>query len=335
MRHFIIVGLLVILVTLGTYFGLDAVGLLPVDASAQASPIDFLWDLQLIVLSFLFALIVVPLVYSLIVFRRKPGDTEDAVHVEGNTKLEVTWTVIPLITVVAFAYLGAWSLRETRRADPQAMVVRVIAQQFAWSFEYPEYGGFITDQLYLPIGRQVLLQMTSRDVIHSFWVPEFRVKQDVLPGRETQLRITPTRMGRYKVRCAELCGAAHYSMENAVIVVDQVAFEKWAQEQRMAFETAQTPEQKGERLVRANGCLGCHTLTGQVLVGPSWKGLFGSERKFADGTTTIADEAYIIESILNPAAKIVAGFQTANPMPAYVFDEEQLSYIIAYLKTLK
>ena len=207
MRHFIIVGILVLLVAVLTYFGLDAIGLLPVAASAQAVPIDWLWNLEVITISFLFALIVVPLVYSLVVFRRRKGDTTDAEHIEGNTKLEIAWTIIPLFIVMIFAYLGAYSLADTRRVDPQAMVVNVTASQWNWSFEYPEYG-FVYQQLYLPVDRQVLLKMESMDVIHSFWVPEFRLKQDILPGRVTELRITPTVIGDYKVRCAEMCGTS-------------------------------------------------------------------------------------------------------------------------------
>ncbi len=335
MRHFVIVGILVLALSAAAFFGLMAVKLMPVEASAQAVPIDWMWNWQVGAMSFLFALIVVPLLYSLLVFRRRKGDTTDAEHIEGNTTLEITWTVIPLIAVLAFAYMGAYSLGETRRVDPQAMIVKVHAQQFAWSFEYPDYGGFVSDELHLPLNRQVLLQMDSKDVIHSFWVPEFRVKQDVVPGRVTELRITPIREGNYKVRCAELCGAAHYSMEKVVVVSEPAAFTAWAEEQQAAYAAAQTPEGKGEQLVKANGCLGCHTINGAKLVGPSWLGLFGETVKLSDGTTLTADEAYIIESILNPQAKIVAGFESAGQMPTYTFSQEELADIIAYLKTLK
>ena len=333
MRHFLIVGFLVLVVAVATYAGLNAAELMPVEASAQAVPIDWMWNYQVMAMSFLFALIVVPLLYSLFVFRRKKGDTTDAEHIEGNTPLEITWTVIPLIVVVTFAYMGAYSLRETRRVDPEAMVIKVHAQQFAWSFEYPE--GFVTDELHMPVGQQVLLKMDSKDVIHSFWVPEFRVKQDVVPGRVTELRVTPTLEGNYKVRCAELCGAAHYSMEKKVVVTDGDTYQKWVSEQVEAYAAAQTPEGMGELLVKANGCLGCHTISGAALVGPTWKGLFGSQVSLAGGSTVTADEAFISESITNPSAAIVAGFEGAAAMPAYTFTEEELSYIIAYLMTLK
>jgi cytochrome c oxidase subunit II len=333
MRHFITVGILVLLVTVLTYLGLDAIGLMPVAASAQAAPIDWLWNLEVQTISFLFALIVVPLVYSLAVFRRKKGDTTDAEHIEGNTKLEIAWTIVPLFIVMILAYLGAYSLAETLRADPQAMVVNVTASQWAWSFEYPDYG-FVSSELYLPKDRQVLLRMQSKDVIHSFWVPEFRVKQDLVPGRVTELRITPTLDGEYKVRCAELCGTSHAYMESPVIVLASADFVAWATEQQSLAAAAQTPDAKGQLLIKANGCLGCHTINGSALVGPTWFGLYGSPVKLSDGSTVNADEAYLSESILNPSAKIVAGFET-QVMPVFTFTPEEIANIVAYIKTLK
>lgn len=335
MRHFVIVGILVIALAVLTYVGLNSAGLMPVEASAQAAPIDWLWDLQVKAMSFLFALIVVPMLYSLLVFRRKKGDTSDAAHVEGNTTLEVVWTVIPLVMVLGMAYIGAQNLGETRRVDPDAMVVNVTGFQWGWSFEYPDYG-ITSKELYLPVNKQVLLKMTSRDVIHSFWVPEFRVKQDLVPGRVTELRITPTVPGdTYKVRCSEICGTSHAYMENPVIVVEKVAFDAWVSEQQaLAAEAGQTPEGRGLALVTANGCRACHSIDGSAGVGPTWFQLAGSEVPLSGGGTVVADDAYLLESILQPQAKIVAGFETQQ-MPVYNFTEEQAADIIAYIKTLK
>jgi cytochrome c oxidase subunit II len=173
MRHFVIVGILVIALAILTYLGIDAAGVAtqmnPVAASAQAGSIDTLWHWEIIVLSFLFALIVAPMVYSLVVFRRKPGETGDGEHMEGNTNLEIGWTVSPLILVVIFAYWGAYSLGETRRVDNDALVINVKAQQFVWTFEYPEYG-IISDELHLPVNQQVVLKMQAVDVLHSFFL---------------------------------------------------------------------------------------------------------------------------------------------------------------------
>jgi cytochrome c oxidase subunit 2 len=337
MRHFVVVGILVILMSVLTYLGMDAAGLMPVAASAQAGPIDWMWNLELIAMSFLFALIVVPMFYSLVVFRRRKGDTADAQHIEGNTTLEITWTVLPLVAVLAFAYIGAENLSDTLRADPDAMVVKVTGRQWFWTFEYPPIDGIsvASDELHLPAGKQVLLQMTSTDVIHSFWVPEFRVKQDLVPGRITELHITPTLEGNYKVRCAELCGTAHYSMEKPVVITSQGDYEAWMSAQiEIAKIAASTPEGSGQLLVAANGCAACHSINGAAGIGPSWFALFNSEVELADGTSVTADDAYVTESIKTPQAKIVAGFGTQQ-MPQYTFTDEQIANIVAYIKTLK
>lgn len=338
MGHFVIVGILVILMTVLTYIGLDAVGLATkmhkVVASAQAIPIDQLWHWEVIVISFLFSLIVVPMAYSLVVFRQKKGEMLDGEHMEGNSNLEIAWTVLPLITVVVFAYLGAYSLGEVRRIDPDAMVVNVKAQQFTWTFEYPEYGFFSTE-LHLPVDRQVVLKMESADVIHSFWVPEFRLKQDVVPGRVTEYRVTPILEGRYKVRCAELCGTSHAYMESAVIVDSSEAYNAWVAEQIKIAAESQTPEGQGKLLATKNGCIGCHSIDGSPLTGPTWFGLFGSTVTLSDGSTVTADEAFIAESILDPNATIVEGFPSPSVMPPYALTDEEIANLIAYIKTLK
>lgn len=334
MKHFVIVAVLVAILTVLTIFGLNSIGLMPVQASAQALPIDWMWDMQVNAMSFLFALIIVPLVYSLFVFRRKKDDTGDAEHLEGNTPLEITWTILPLFAVLSFAYLGAFTLGETRLVDPQAMEINVTAQQFAFSFEYPEYR-ITSEQLYLPVDRQVHLNMTSRDVIHSFWVPEFRVKQDIVPGRVTEYRVNPSKEGTYKVRCAELCGASHSYMLADIVVVSQSDFDAWVTDQlEAAALAAQTPESRGEALVGQNGCTACHSIDGSPGIAPTWFGLFGEEVELADGTTLIADEEYVRESILEPQAKIVAGYETVI-MPQFSFSDEELNDIIAYLQTLR
>ncbi|HEX5942038.1 MAG TPA: cytochrome c oxidase subunit II [Anaerolineales bacterium] len=336
-RHFVIVGILVIVMAILTYIGLDSAGLMPLEASEQAADIDWMWNLEVIAMSFLFALIVVPMGYSLVVFRRRKGDTTDAEHMEGNTRLEIAWTIVPLFIVMAYAYLGAVNLAETRRVDPEAMVVRVTGLQWSWTFEYPAVNGLavVSDELHVPVGKQILLRMTSNDVIHSFWVPEFRVKQDLVPGRITELRITPTVEGGFVVRCAELCGTSHAYMEKPVVVSSQEEFDAWMSEQLvLAEEASQTPEGRGQALVAANGCAACHSINGAVGIGPTWFGLFGRQEEMIDGTVVTADEAYITESIKAPQAKIVHGFEN-QLMPAYGFTDEQIADIVAYIKTLR
>ena len=336
-RHFVIVGILIIVMAILTYVGLDSAGLMPVEASAQAADIDWMWNLEVIAMSFLFALIFVPMAYSLVVFRRREGDTTDAEHMEGNTRLEIAWTIVPLFIVMAYAYLGAVNLAETRRVDPEAMVVKVTGLQWSWTFEYPPVNGLavVSDQLHLPVGKQILLRMTSNDVIHSFWVPEFRVKQDLVPGRITELRITPTIEGNYVVRCAELCGTSHAYMEKPVVVSSQAEYEAWMTEQLvLAEEASQTPEGRGQALVVANGCAACHSINGAAGIGPTWFGLFDHEVELTDGSVVTADEAYLTESIKAPQAQIVHGFEN-QLMPTYGFADEQIADIVAYIKTLR
>jgi cytochrome c oxidase subunit 2 len=314
MRHFVIVGILIIAVTILMSLGLEAAHLMPVAASVQAGEIDWMWRLQEMAMSFLFALIVVPMSYSLVVFRRRKGDTSDAEHVEGNTRLEITWTIVPLFLVVAFSVLGAGNLANTLRPSQDAMVVKVTGNQWDWKFDYPELG-ITTNELYLPVNKAVLLKMQSTDVIHSFWVPEFRVKQDLLPNRVTELRITTTLITppgeTWKVRCAEICGTSHYKMERLVKVVDQTAFEAWvAERQKEAEQLSATPEGHGQLLVTANGCAACHSTTGSAGVGPTWLGLYGHEVELQDGTIVVADDDYLVQSIKDPKAQVVKGFTT-------------------------
>ena len=261
MKHLIIALILVAIVTVLLIVGLEQVQLLPAQASAQAIPIDNLFRLEFMVIAFLFALIAVFMVYSIVVFRRKAGDMEDADHVEGNTNLEIAWTIAPLATVLVFAYLGGASLAETMRADPKPIQVNVVGSQWSWSFEYPEQG-FVSDELVLPVNKQAIMHLSSKDVIHSFWVPEFRVKQDALPGGDDfvrDLRITPTELGDYKVRCAELCGTNHATMLSPVRVVSAEDYDAWIID---ALDLPDDPVLRGQMWANQNGCFSCHSVDG-------------------------------------------------------------------------
>lgn len=333
MRHIVIIIVLVLISTALVYFGLVSLDLLPEGASLQAETIDWLFNVELIAIAFLFALIVVPLGYSLIVFRRKPGEEGEGEHIEGNTRLEIIWTIIPLVAVIVLAYVGAWALGDAVRADPEAMVIEVTAFQWGWTFKYPE-AGITTTELYLPVDRQVVLEMESRDVIHSFWVPEFRIKQDVVPGQVTEYRVTPIELGEYTVRCAELCGTSHSYMNAPVVVVTEDEFGVWLEEQIALIPDDPGPNaERGEIFAEQNGCFACHSTDGSVIVGPTWLNLFGSEVELNDGSTVAADEDFIAESILDPNAKIVQGYPE-NAMPQYVFSAEEVADLVEFIKSL-
>jgi cytochrome c oxidase subunit 2 len=336
MKHLSIAGVLVLVSTILVYLLLSNIGLLPVEASVQARPIDRLFNFHYWVIAFLFSLIVVFIAYSLIVFRRRNEDDSDGQYFKGNNPLEITWTIIPLGFVIFLSYLGSVTLADTRKAEPQPLEIKVTAGQWFWRFEYPEYG-IVSDKMMMPVNTQALLKLTSLDVIHSFWVPEFRVKQDLLPGENfvRELRITPNKIGEYKVRCAELCGTSHAYMESPVIVVSQADFDAWVQEELNLLGA--DPAARGEKWARNNGCLSCHSLDGSVSVGPTWKGLYGATQQLADGSMATVDDAYLLNAIIKPNAQVAAGFP-ANVMPQNFLDtlsEQQLADIIAFIKTLK
>jgi cytochrome c oxidase subunit 2 len=275
------------------------------------------------------------------VFHRKKGETGDGEHMEGNTTLEISWIVIPLIIVIWLGIIGAGNLRDIRAVDPQAIEINVIAQQWAWQFNYPQ--GFTSDKLYLPVNQQVVLKMQSRDVLHSFWVPEFRIKQDVVPGRIEDYRVTPNLIGNYKVRCAELCGTNHSGMEKEVIVLSQADYKKWLDDRTAIAIIAKKTEDadpnpsaaRGETLYNTNGCKACHSLDGSKGIGPTWKGLFGSQVPLAEppGLVVTADDAYLFESIKFPSKKIVDGFRPG--MPDFGLTDKKIRDLVAFIKTVK
>ena len=335
MKHYVIVGLITLVLTSIVYFLLTSVGLIPMVASTQAEVFDRVARLQVFLISFLFSLIISFMGYSFVMFRQKPGDNSDGAFVKGSSRLEIAWTLAPLALVIYLSFLGSQGLAEMRRPEANALVVKVTAFQWSWLFEYPEVG-VQSNTLYLPKDRQVLLQLTSRDVIHSFWVPEFGTKQDALPGANLvkELRITPTRIGDYKVRCAEMCGGAHAYMESPVKVVSEEDFEAWLEAESGVVNS--DPVVRGQRVAK-NNCMSCHSIDGTKLVGPSWKGLLGENVELADGSSLVSDEAYILESIVDPNVKVVKGFP-AGVMPQNyktLLSEQQISDLVEYIETLK
>ena len=331
MKHFVGVTVIVIILTVLVGVLLNTMGLLPDVASLQGRYIDDLFQVHTWIIAFLFALIMGFMLYSIVAFRRKEGDESDVDHIEGNNKLEITWTVIPLITVLSVAAIGANTLSKVTAMDPQALEIKVVGQQWAWRFEYPE-AGVVSDVLMLPEGQQALLLMESVDVIHSFWVPEFRVKQDLVPGSTTEVRVTPTELGEYTLRCAEVCGLQHTYMLADVKVVTESEFDSWLSSESAV---ADDPVARGLKVYEQYGCKACHSLDGSQGVGPTFLGSYGRTVILEDSSTVVADETYLYQSIVDPNSQIVQGFAPAMPQNySEQLSDEQISDVIAFIKSL-
>jgi cytochrome c oxidase subunit 2 len=238
-RHFIIAAALILVSTIALDFLLKAAMPLPLQGSIEALTIDGLIGWHLTLIAFLFSLIVVFMLYAIVVFRKRDGDESDGEHFEGNTMLEIVWTVAPLIFVVVFAFYGINALAQVTRSEPNEFEVTAVGLQWSWRFEYPN--GIVSPELVLPKDQRVNVTLNAQDVLHSFWIPEMRVKQDAVPGSVTNIRFTPIVEGDFMVRCAELCGRSHYSMESPVRILPPAEYEQWESEQLAAqgIEVAQ------------------------------------------------------------------------------------------------
>jgi cytochrome c oxidase subunit 2 len=211
-----------------------AIPWLPDQATEEADWIDFVFWFTTVICILIFALVASVSIYSVFKFRVRPDDDSDGPPIHGHTGLEIAWTAIPAGLVTAIAVVSTVALAQNQSVPEDHMTVEVTARQFAWRFKYPQYGGIESGTLYLPKGRTTQLELTALDVIHSFWVPEFRQKQDAVPGEVTRVALTPTKTGRFSVVCTELCGLGHPLMRTRALVLEEAEFERWAREQRAA-----------------------------------------------------------------------------------------------------
>lgn len=300
--------------------------LFPERASALAWQVDGLYFLLIAVSAFFTLLIFFLILFFSVKYRRSAHP--HAEQIEGSLPLELTWTLIPLgISMIFFAW-GSLIYFQEARPPKGAMEVYAVAKQWMWKFEY-EGGQRDINQLHVPLGRDVKMVMSSQDVIHSFFVPAFRIKADVLPGRYTTTWFHPTKVGTYHLFCAEYCGTQHSGMIGQVIVMDPAAYQAWLS----GGGSAGTLAANGQQLFQQLGCATCHRSDTQGR-GPNLVGLFGKPVQLDDGRTVVADENYIRESILNPQTKIVAGFKPIMPTFQGQVSEESLMALVAYVKSL-
>jgi cytochrome c oxidase subunit 2 len=232
---------------------------LPEQASEERQGIDLVFWVTVGICIFVFAVVASVSIYAGVKFRVRPDDESDGPPIHGHTGLEIVWTAVPTVLVTVIAVLSAVVLAQNDRAKGTPIRVDVLAQQFAWQFTYPEHGNVKATNLYLPVDRSTKLFLNARDVLHSFWVPEFGQKQDAVPGIVTTIVVTPTRTGEYRLLCTELCGAGHSLMRTRAIVLSQAEFDRWAREQREAGATGGGGETDAEGTF-VSTCGGCHTL---------------------------------------------------------------------------
>ena len=335
-------GSIVQLVAIGVVCGAAAAAValfipwLPAPASKQAERIDFVFWFVTAISIAIFALVAAVIIYALIKFRARPDEDADGPPIHGHTGLEIVWTAVPAALVTAIAIVSAVVLGQNSRissaatpADPmKPLTVEVVAQQFAWSFKYPGFGDAVSATLRLPVDVPVKLQITSLDVIHSFWVPEFGQKQDAVPGSINPLVITPTKTGTFPVICTELCGLGHALMRSAAEVTSEGRFLAWANGQKKKL--AGPPSVSGKAVFAANGCSSCHTFTpagATAKIGPDLDKLSAEAQRAGKPL-----EQFIRESIVNPSAYVEPGFPNGiMPTTFAGLPKPQLDALVAYL----
>jgi cytochrome c oxidase subunit II len=304
--------------------------LLPEQATEYARQVDELYLFILAISVFFTALFVFLLVYFTIKYRHKAGGTEKPEPPHEHYTLEMVGGGVLLALLMVMFFWGAKLYFKAQRPPADAMEIMVTGKQWMWKIQHPS-GKKEINTLHLPVGRAVKLNMTSEDVIHSFFIPAFRVKNDTLPGRYTQLWFKPDKEGTFHLFCTEYCGTEHSRMVGYVKVVSEDEYENWI---AGGADADETPVQAGERHFASLGCIACHGLESGAL-GPSLVGAYGNEVNFADGTSLVRDDDYLRESILNPQAKMVAGYAPIMPTFQGQVSEEQLGHLIAYIKSLE
>ena len=302
--------------------------LMPEQASSVAAEVDAVYLFEIAVSAFFTILIALLIIYFAIKYRRgSPADrTQGKSHFYA---MELTWIVVPFVLTMVMFFWGARVYFHQVRAPAGAMEITCVARQWMWKFQHPAGQSEIND-LHVPLGQAVKINMISEDVIHSLYVPAFRIKQDVLPGRYTSLWFRPTKVGQYHLFCAEYCGAKHSEMRGTVHVMEPSQYQAWL----AGGGAVQSPAMAGRRLFEQLRCDTCHLGGGATGRGPSLVGLFGKTVTLQTGQTVVADETYLRESILRPAAKVVAGYQPIMPAYEGQIGEEGLLQLIAEIKSL-
>ena len=304
------------------------VPLFPEAASKHAGNVDALFA-YLCAVSIVFSLLIAGLLVYFAARYRRRSESERAVQIHGNNLLETLWSVIPFGLAMIMFVWGVIVFFDYARPPQDAMDIYVVGKQWMWKFQHPE-GHREINELHLPVGRAIRLTMTSEDVIHDLFVPAFRVKMDVLPGRYSTIWFEPTKPGRYHLFCAEYCGTKHSQMIGWVTVMEPAEYQRWLSGSTPAVSLPAA----GEKLFEELACGTCHREDTRAR-GPLLDDLFGKKVRLRSGDTVLADERYVRESILTPAAKIVAGYEPIMPTFAGQISEEGLLSLVSYIKSLR
>lgn len=301
------------------------------------------------------------ILYCVVKFRHR--EDRKAKYEPENPKLELWLTVVTTIGVVIMLAPGLIAWQDYIDLPEDALEVEGVGQQWTWSYRFPGDDGIYgntngrlisskntfgidpldaygqddilvrDNKVHLPINKPVVFQLRSKDVLHDFYIPQFRAKMDLVPGSQTNLWFIPTELGTYEVACAEFCGTGHWAMRGEITVDEMADFEAWLSQHPTFVETMnEGSEGRGRQIVQSLGCVACHSDDGTTRIGPTWRGSFGSQRTLINGETMNIDEAYIKKSIVNPSIQIAAGF--ASIMPAYNLSEDELDAIVEYMKNL-
>lgn len=304
----------------------------PPQVSTLAPETDWLFHFILWICIFFTVLVTGLMVAFVWSYRRRPGVVAEktATH---HTALELTWTILPSLILVMIFYFGVNGFIEQYSALPRnAREVQVTGQKWKWLFQYPN--GLIDGDLHVPVDEPTTLVLRSEDVLHSLFIPAFRTKMDVVPGRYRKMWFNPTEVGTYQIFCAEYCGQNHSGMLAQVVVHTAADYEKWLRTQEETLLN-KDPKELGADLYKSRGCMQCHSTDGTKGIGPSFKGIYGHQQPLSDGTSVLVDENYIHESIMEPQAKVVQGFAPVMPTFKGKLKDKEIAGIIEFIKSLK
>jgi len=307
-------------------------------ASSQAGRVDALFVMIAVIGGFFFFLTQGMLIYFAVKYRRRvPGRDNDTPAITGNPLLEFLWILIPSLVVVVIFYYGWRVYTDQRIPVAGATEVHVNARQWMYEIRYPD-GRTAINEIRVPAGKPVKFILSAADVLHGFYLPDFRVKMDMIPGRVTTLLVQPDRPGSYQIFCTVYCGTGHSNMLAQLIVMPRREYAEWVERGGREGGEAGRKEplhERGERVVKGAGCLNCHAVDGKEKIGPNFRGLFGSKVPLEGGQGVTADEEYLRESIVDPGAKIVKGYPNVMPTYKASMPPDDVRATVEYLKTLK